>query len=86
MAENWKETTDYYVTDLKNKAIQCEFGDLRESLIRDTIVCGSYNESYRARLLCESDLPLAKIVDICRTTEVSEKTIEVVTQKNQWFL
>ena len=33
------ETIENYVTDLKNKATQCEFGDLRESLIRDNKVC-----------------------------------------------
>ena len=57
---------------MKNKATLCEYGDLRESLIRDDKVFGIYNEAYRARLLCESDLPLAKCVDICRATEVSE--------------
>ena len=70
------ETIDNYVTDLKNKAIQCEFVDLRESLIRDRIVCGIYNEACRARLLREADLPLAKCVDICRATEVSEKQLK----------
>ena len=54
------ETIDTYVTDLKNKATLCEFGNLRECLIRDYIVCGIYNEAYWARLLRESDLPLAK--------------------------
>lgn len=34
------ETIDNYVTDLKNKALQCEFGELKESLVRDRIVCG----------------------------------------------
>ena len=67
------EIIDNYVTDLKTKAIQCEFGDLREFLIRDKIVCGIYNEACRARLLREADLPIAKCVDICRATEVSEQ-------------
>ena len=39
------ETIENYVTDLKNKATQCEFGDLRESLIRDYKVCEIYNEA-----------------------------------------
>ena len=54
------KTIDNYVTDLKNKATLYEFGDLRESLIRDNIVSGIYNKEYRVRLLRESDLPLAK--------------------------
>ena len=32
------ESIDAYVTDLKNKARDCEFGDLTESLIRDSSV------------------------------------------------
>ena len=34
------ETIDQYVTNLRNKANTCEFGDLTESLIRDSVVCG----------------------------------------------
>ena len=32
------ETVDQYVTELKNMATTCEYGELRESLIRDRIV------------------------------------------------
>ena len=42
-------------------------------MIRDKILCGIYNEACRARLLREADLPIAKCVDICRATEVSEQ-------------
>lgn len=34
------ETIDQYVTKLKTKARSCEFGALKDSLIRDRIVCG----------------------------------------------
>jgi len=33
------ESIDQYVTDLKTKAQTCEFGTLKDSLIRDRIVC-----------------------------------------------
>ena len=33
------ETIDHYVTKLKTKARSCEFGTLKDSLIRDRIVC-----------------------------------------------
>ncbi len=59
------EPIDSYVTDLKNKAKPCEFGDLMDGLIRDRIVCGISNEPCRARLLRETNLTLVKAIDIC---------------------
>ena len=57
------ETTDQYVTDLKTKAQTCEFGELKDSLIRDRIVCGIRCDKTRSRLLIEPDLMLQKAVD-----------------------
>ena len=34
------ETIDQYVTDLRNKANTCEYGNLTDSLIKDRLVCG----------------------------------------------
>lgn len=34
------ESIDAYLTDLNNKAARFEFGDLKDGLIRDRIVCG----------------------------------------------
>ena len=45
------ETIDQYVTDLRNKANTCEFGELTESLIKDRIVCGIASDKTRSRLL-----------------------------------
>lgn len=47
------EAIDSYVTELKLLAKTCHFGPLRDSLIRDRIVCGINNASMRERLLCE---------------------------------
>ncbi|XP_056017509.1 uncharacterized protein K02A2.6-like [Ostrea edulis] len=70
------EPTDNYVTDLRNKAQQCEFGSLADELIRDRIVCGIQDEACRARLLRESDLTLAKAIDVCRAQEMSTKQLK----------
>ena len=58
------ETTDQYVTDLKIKAQTCEFGELKDSLIRDRIVCGIRCDKTRSRLLREPDLALQRTVDM----------------------
>lgn len=41
------ESIDAYVADLKNKARDCEFEHLADSLIRDRIVCGITDDQVR---------------------------------------
>ena len=47
------ETIDSYVTELRLLARTCNFGTLRDSLLRDRIVCGGNNTTMRERLLRE---------------------------------
>lgn len=42
---------DAYVTDLKNKAKDCKFGNLFDSQVPDRIVCGIRDDQMKARLL-----------------------------------
>lgn len=70
-AQGPSESIDAYVTDLKNKAKDCEFLELHDSLIRDRIVCGVRDDQVRARLLREEKLTLARAVDICRASEMT---------------
>lgn len=65
------ETIDQYVTDLRNKASRCEFGDLCDSLIKDRLICGITDGTVRERLLRDSALTLTKAIDYCRASEVS---------------
>ena len=73
------ETTDQYVTDLKTKAQTCEFGELKDSLIRDRIVCGIHCDKTHSRLLREPDLTLQKAVDICRANETTSSQMKSFT-------
>ena len=67
------ESVDRYVTELQTLAATCEFGDLKDSLIRDRIVCGINSQAMKERLLREPDLSLSKATDMCRASEISEK-------------
>ena len=73
------ETIDQYVTDLKTKAQTCEFKDLKDSLIRDRIVCGIHCDKTRSRLLREPDLTLQKAIDICRANETTSSQMKSFT-------
>lgn len=56
--EGQDENTDTHVTDLRMWT--CNFGQIRDSLIRDRIVCGIIGSGPRERLLREDNLTLDK--------------------------
>ena len=80
-AQKQSEPIDSYVTDLKDKARDCEFGDLHDSLVRDRIVCGIINDQLRGRLLREGDLSLDKAIDICRASELTSTQVKALTEE-----
>lgn len=75
------ETIDMYVTDLKSKAKDCEFGDVHDSLIRDRIVCGIREDQLKGRLLRETDLTLEKAIDICRASEITSSQMKALNDE-----
>ena len=79
LAANATVKLDQYVTDLKTKPQTCEFGELKDSLIRDRIVCGIHCDKTGSRLLREPDLTLQKAVDICRANETTSSQMKSFT-------
>ena len=73
------EAIDSYVTELKLLAKTCNFGTLRDSLIRDRIVCGLNDAGMRERLLREKNMTLDKCVQLCRAAELSRETIKAIS-------
>lgn len=69
------------MTDLKNKAKDCEFGELCDSLIRDRIVCGIRDDQVRVRLLREAELTLVKALDVCRASELTSTQMKVLQEE-----
>ena len=66
------ERIDNLVSELKRLSLACEFGDLRDSLIRDRIVGGVLSDELRGELLKKPDLTLQTAHDYCRTFEAAE--------------
>ena len=76
------ETVDEYVVRLRQLANSCEFGDLKDSLIRDRIVIGTSDENGRERLLRECPVPnLDKVVESLRAAEISRTHKQVISGK-----
>ncbi|XP_048584107.1 uncharacterized protein LOC116603135 [Nematostella vectensis] len=76
------ESVDEYVVRLRHLAKSCEFGDLKDSLIRDRIVIGTTDEGGRERLLRERPVPsLDKVVESLRAAEISRTHRQVISGK-----
>ena len=58
------EPVQNFITALKMLADTCEFGTLKDSPIRDRIVCGVSSDALRKQLLKERDLTLHKAVQL----------------------
>lgn len=67
------ESMQAYITALKILAQTCQYGELKDSLIRDRIVCGITSDSLRKQLLRETDLTLHKATQLCCVHEMSEQ-------------
>jgi hypothetical protein len=71
------ESIEQFVTDLRNKARECELGDLQDELIKTMLITGIRDESVREKLI-EKDgtsLTLDKAVECCILTENSRKQL-----------
>ena len=72
------ENFDSFYMDIRNLSKDCEYGTLRDSLIRDRIVCGIQSGIVRARLLRDKELTLTKAIDACRAAEVSDQHLKAL--------
>ena len=65
-----------FVTDLRKLSEGCELGDLRDSLLRDIIICGLYDNKLRERMLREPDLDLQKAIQLGQAAEDTKQHLE----------
>lgn len=63
------ETVEQFSTRLKHLALTCEFGDMKEDLIRDQIIDKCKSHELRRKFLLVEDLKLPKLLDIARAYE-----------------
>ena len=62
-----------FVTELKKRSSECEFGDLTASLTKDMIVCGITDHTLRERLLRDGDLTLEKAIAAGHAAEETKR-------------
>ena len=68
---------DAFVNELKRRSAQCDFGDLKDSLIRNMIIIGArigvLDNSLRERLLRTENLTLETAVKIGQASEATKQ-------------
>ncbi|XP_074030761.1 uncharacterized protein [Leptinotarsa decemlineata] len=68
------QTIEQYITSLKNLSLSCELEQLRESLVKDILICGIKSDHLREKLLQSDCEKLDDAIKICITSEsVREK-------------
>ena len=70
-----------FVIQLKRLSSDCEFGDLKDSLIRDTIIIGIRDERLRERMLREPDLDLSKALLLGNSAEQTRNHVKELRQE-----
>lgn len=71
-----QETFDSFLTDLKLKARDCNFGAERDKMIRDQVVVGTNDEKARADILKIDNPTLEKVVRICLAQETTKSQLK----------
>ena len=72
------ESFDTFLGAIRVHSKSCNFRDSEDSLLRDKIVCGVISEHTRRNLLSETNLNLAKAINICKAGEsATQQTLEI---------
>ena len=74
------EPVQNFITSLKILSNSCEYGPLKDSLIRDQIVCGVSSDTLRRQLLKERELTLHRAIQMCQIHETADAHTAQVTQ------
>ena len=73
-----EEPFEQFITDLKTKANTCNFGALKDSLIRDQVVVGIRDTKLKEKLLRDEHLTLERAITTCLASEVAKQQMKVL--------
>ena len=75
------QNVDSYVTELRHKAQTCDYGELKDSLIRDRIVVGINSTQLKEKMLQNKDLSLESAISRCKSAEMTQRQMQVIQEK-----
>lgn len=74
------EHFDAFYTELRKIAQNCNFESFLDRMLRDRIIYGIKDRHVQQKLLAKKNLSLQQAVEICRTSELAEEQIKVITE------
>lgn len=77
------ESYEAFAAVLRNLSNSCEFGELRDSLIRDIFVCGITDTNVQKELLCVKDLTIEKALELCRALTVVARQVQGMSKESK---
>ena len=72
------ESVAEFVAQLRQLSEHCQFGDTLNDMLRDRIVCGINDQRIQRRLLAESDLTLARAMELSLAMESADKDADTL--------
>ena len=76
------ESVEHFITNLYQLAKYCEYGNLRDEMIRDRIVMGIRDSALSERLQLDPDLTLDKVKKLVRQREAVHKHQQFLSGKS----
>ena len=73
------ESIEVYAAVLRALAATREFGELKDEMIRDHLVCGIADNSVRRKLLQDPKLSPEKCLDICRSADATSAHLKAIS-------
>ena len=81
--QNEGEKFDEFYTRLRKLSEDCEFGTLRDSLIKDLIIIDLYDKKLQEHLLRDSEITLDKVLVNSRASEASKQHTKSMLRKEE---
>ena len=73
------ESIDAYTTALQSLAATCEFGSLKDEMIRDRLVLWYYREEYQTKIVAGAETIAGRCLDICRSSEATNVQLKAIS-------
>lgn len=74
------QSVSSFVVELRRLSEFCEFGTVLDDMLRDRLVCGINDDCIQKRLLAETNLTLAKAVELATSMETASKNVTELQQ------
>lgn len=77
------QSLENFVINLKSQANKCQFGDLKDDLVKCMLICGINNGETRQKLLQEDEMTLEKAINLCKVMEQTRDQARSIENRNK---